>query len=550
MTGRLTYKVKERKLLWDEENRLTAIDDNGFISNYWYDYGGERVIKEAGGNEGVFVNSVFSGGRTDNSTFTLYVNPYMVVNQGGHYTKHIYIGSQRVVSKLGDMDSYGADPRRIEYAGVNVDNVAIDYPSKYKNAQDQVKDNYKYFEVKYLGKDNDDYVNGQGFCCTDNSKAGITTMDANIGGGNDNPEKLQFYYHSDHLGSTSLITNLDGDVVQHVEYIPFGEVFLEERNNKWNTPFLFNGKELDEETGLYYYGARYYNPRESVWLSVDAPLINGTYMSGEHHGGVYNSFNLNGYAYCYQSPVVLLDPDGNQVYFDSKVDDKGKRYFEFKYQGKNTTTTIVNVYDNKNERVKEIVQGVNAVEKVEKAYGEHYRKIQVDLPTLYWDSTCEVAKIGWNSAETRYVMLSPLIAFAPGFFGKQEAKNPFIYRALAKFGIDVFAQKATGQEVNYINAAVGAVSPTVIAPLTTEASDLLQKKIGGKEINMTGSAIKVGFGYFMGLGGSAMNAEPTYYTPVQNFLLSNGIQSFGNNLMGAVVDQGVKDGGIKDIKEE
>ena len=36
----------------------------------------------------------------------------------------------------------------------------------------------------------------------------------------------------------------------------YGEVFIEERNGTWNTPYLFNGKELDEETGLYYYGAR------------------------------------------------------------------------------------------------------------------------------------------------------------------------------------------------------------------------------------------------------------------------------------------------------
>ncbi|MFV0531550.1 MAG: RHS repeat-associated core domain-containing protein, partial [Flavobacteriales bacterium] len=35
-----------------------------------------------------------------------------------------------------------------------------------------------------------------------------------------------------------------------------------------NTPYLFNAKELNEETGLYYYGARYYNPRISLWLSV------------------------------------------------------------------------------------------------------------------------------------------------------------------------------------------------------------------------------------------------------------------------------------------
>jgi len=62
-----------------------------------------------------------------------------------------------------------------------------------------------------------------------------------------------------------------------------------------------------------YLGSRYYNPRESVWLSVDPPLINGKYMNGEHNGGVYNSFNLNGYIYCYQNPVKLLDPDGNQT---------------------------------------------------------------------------------------------------------------------------------------------------------------------------------------------------------------------------------------------
>lgn len=44
---------------------------------------------------------------------------------------------------------------------------------------------------------------------------------------------------------------------------------FEERNNIWNTPYLFNAKEFDEETGLYYYGARYYEPRLSLWMSTD-----------------------------------------------------------------------------------------------------------------------------------------------------------------------------------------------------------------------------------------------------------------------------------------
>ncbi len=109
-------------------------------------------------------------------------------------------------------------------------------------------------------------------------------------------EKLQYYYHSDHLGSASYITNLDGEVVQHIEYVPFGEVFIEERNNTWNTPYLFNGKELDEETGLYYYGARYYNPRISLWYGVDP-------MAEKYPAH-------SPYCYTMNNPVMLIDPDG------------------------------------------------------------------------------------------------------------------------------------------------------------------------------------------------------------------------------------------------
>ena len=63
----------------------------------------------------------------------------------------------------------------------------------------------------------------------------------------------KYFYHSDHLGSTSYVTDANGEVSQHVEYVPFGEVFIEELSSsaKLNTPYLFNGKELDEETEIY-----------------------------------------------------------------------------------------------------------------------------------------------------------------------------------------------------------------------------------------------------------------------------------------------------------
>ena len=275
-------------------NERGHIDDNGFVSQYWYDADGERTVKTFGDGTVVYVNSLFSGGNTQTAKFILYVSPYLVASQGGKYTKHIYVGSQRIVSKLGDLQSYGADPRRIPYAGSESDNINVDYKGKYTSQQQSIKNNYTAFDVPYNGKDNDDYVDGDGFCCDDIGQ-GTATRSLNPGQ-NDNYEQAQFYYHPDHLGSSSFITNLDGDVTQHIEYVPFGEVFIEERNNVWNTPYLFNAKELDEETGLYYYGARYYNPRISIWISVDPKAAEMPEWSP--------------YSFSFNNPIIFIDPDG------------------------------------------------------------------------------------------------------------------------------------------------------------------------------------------------------------------------------------------------
>ena len=299
----------ERKLIWDEENRLLAVDDNGFVSNYWYDADGERTVKTSGESDQVYVNGVFSGGSTNTAKFSLYVSPYLVANQGGRYTKHIYACSQRIVSKIGDFASYGSDPRRIEYAGANTDGLSVDYKAKYAAQQQVIKDNYKTFEVPYNGEDNDNYADGEGFCCNDGSmEAAIIRTKAQARAvaksfkDPDNYENLQFFYHPDHLGSSSFITNLEGEVVQHIEYVPFGEVFIEERNGVWNTPYLFNAKEFDEETGMYYYGARYYEPRLSLWMTTDP-------LEEEYP-------NIITYGFCHNNPVVLVDPDGMGDYYN------------------------------------------------------------------------------------------------------------------------------------------------------------------------------------------------------------------------------------------
>ena len=87
--------------------------------------------------------------------------------------------------------------------------------------------------------------------------------------GNGNIEEiLRYFYHSNHLGSAVYITNKRGDVTQYIAYIPFGET-LAEQHSDWDSPYKFNARELDSETGLYYYGNRYYDPKVSMWLGVD-----------------------------------------------------------------------------------------------------------------------------------------------------------------------------------------------------------------------------------------------------------------------------------------
>ena len=108
-------------------------------------------------------------------------------------------------------------------------------------------------------------------------------------------DMITYYFHSDHLGSSTAITDGSGYLYQIFLNLPFGETMAEQRRSgTFSTAYKFNGKELDSETGLYYYGARYYNPRISNWLSVD-PLTEQT---------------MTPYQYTYQNPVRYIDPTG------------------------------------------------------------------------------------------------------------------------------------------------------------------------------------------------------------------------------------------------
>ena len=141
----------------------------------------------------------------------------------------------------------------------------------------------------------DDVVAGYGYVAADTSEVEET-----------------FYYHSDHLGSTAYITDQNANVTQYDAYLPYGELLVDEHSSSADLPYKFNGKELDEETGLYYYGARYMNPITSMWYGVDQ---------------LAEKYNSNsGYLYCMSNPIRLVDKDGNKWFEYKDKNEKQKNW--------------------------------------------------------------------------------------------------------------------------------------------------------------------------------------------------------------------------------
>ena len=136
-------------------------------------------------------------------------------------------------------------------------------------------------------------------------------------GDNAEQREKRYYYHSDHLGSAQFVTDWRGKQYEHIEYTPYGELWIEEvAAGLDKLPFRFTGKEMDEETGLYYYGARYLDPKYSRWLSGDPALGDYIPTAGSDPsklagmGGVYNTVNLHLYHYAGNNPLRYTDPTG------------------------------------------------------------------------------------------------------------------------------------------------------------------------------------------------------------------------------------------------
>src|SRR5262245_35603001 len=114
-----------------------------------------------------------------------------------------------------------------------------------------------------------------------------------------------FYYFSDHLKTASVITDSAGVVKEESDYYPWGGE-LQFINNDSNH-YKFTGKERDSETGLDYFGARYYSNGLGRFISADwsatpVPVPYADFSDPQ---------SLNLFTYVRNIPTTGLDPDGH-----------------------------------------------------------------------------------------------------------------------------------------------------------------------------------------------------------------------------------------------
>ena len=335
-----------REMYWDEDNRLMVLSDNGKTSRYTYNAAGERIMKSYGTMEGVYINGAPQGitfHETDN--FTLYPASILSVNKN-RFTKHYFLGDKRIASKIGTglfNNVYGRN-------GSYVTAGQQDYAERMNQIQKQKEAYYKQQGIapgvptmKGAYGDPENTKRGynsiidtlgnhdvpQGWIqtpkpnTTPNTNPGPPVSwndpsnpdDPQAGYGyipNDTTKEETFFYHSDHLGSTSYITDDHANITQYDAYLPYGELLVDEHSSSEKLPYKFNGKQFDEETGLYYYGARYMNPIASIWYGVD--------RLAEKYS------QLSSFSYCAGNPIKYVDLKGDSLNM-SNVIMMDKYYF-------------------------------------------------------------------------------------------------------------------------------------------------------------------------------------------------------------------------------
>ena len=291
-----------QSFFWNEEQWLSGVRNDLGVHHYVYDHKGERVMKSSVMHSSVQVNDKNIDDVQYLEPYTLYINPYYVVTElqgGDKVSKHYYMNTQRVATDIsinyqaqdsmaGPQQPNARDPKK-----PSEDTASVNYNAAFADLQ---------ATLNALGHQKID-VNGLGQQPTleeyypelVRETALNTTAAKNA---QESTTRVLFWYHPDYLGNVDLVTERDGKTYEFFTYNPWGEEMHQYNANTFgfSSPYRFNSKEKDEETGLHYYGARYYQSKLSVWMSVDPKA--------------HMAPDWTPYRFGFANPLLYTDPDG------------------------------------------------------------------------------------------------------------------------------------------------------------------------------------------------------------------------------------------------
>lgn len=228
---------------YDFNDRLISSTDGTQTINYSYDASGERTFKN----------------NLTTSKKSIYVNKYFEITNG-EIQRHIFAGALKVAT-LSDTIPYPDCPTPTAVAGKTTTWV----PSE---------------------------------SCIMTGTSGNMSISLLLKKEGARSSRL-IYHHTDHLTGAAVETDESGKPIEVLDYYPYGSEYINKHADRYKTSHKFTGKEQDEDTGLYYYGARYYDASIGRFTSLDP-----------WGGDMGDPQSFNKYSYTLNNPLKYIDPTG------------------------------------------------------------------------------------------------------------------------------------------------------------------------------------------------------------------------------------------------
>ncbi len=257
---------------YDSLDRLTVSDGPWGVGSFGYDSIGNRTSKDINGE-----NITYTYGSSDNRLGGVTHDAKGNIIDDGTFT-YTYDSENRLIQVTNGTDVityvYDGDGRRISQT-IDGETTFFGYGVGLNALTEFSGSGVPKFDYIYAGSRNIARINFDA--------AGVPVS--------------KTFYHGDHLGSTIGLTDQETTVVWDRMYLPYGETFT--GSGGIQNTHQYTAKELDEDTGLYYYGARYYKPSIGRFMSVD-PV----------GGNLTDPQSFNKYAYVQNNPYKYVDPNG------------------------------------------------------------------------------------------------------------------------------------------------------------------------------------------------------------------------------------------------